>query len=101
MNLPDEYAPAILGLSFLLLAVWGVVAFRGANDFHRWHDDRAALALASRVGIFVAVLGLTISAIGFVIPNDAGGPWAAIGLGVARGALLVAGITLLASGHRR
>ena len=96
---PTAYAPVMLLLSVGLVLVWAIVAYAGARDFHTWHDDRAALALASRLGVLTASIGLLVSAFGLQVTN--GSEFAAIGLGVTRGALLVAGLTLAVAGLRR
>jgi hypothetical protein len=96
MNLPQGYAELVLVTSAVLTLLWAFVVVRATINYHRYHDPRAAWALATRMSVAVAALGLLVSSAGFFVDLTFGGQLAAIGLGLARGGLLVASLSLLA-----
>lgn len=92
MGAPTEYQAFSICLSIVLVLTFSLHLYISAVDFHTYHDERAATKLMLSIAKVIVSAGLLVSALGIPMDNAT---MALAGLSMARGALLVAGLTLL------
>jgi cbb3-type cytochrome oxidase subunit 3 len=96
------YSMSMTVLSLAVLLIFGGVVWSAWRHYRRHHDDRAARELLIAVGLFVASIGLLMSASAsfFDIGVEGRSEMRNIGLGIVRGAMLVTAITFYLA-HRK
>lgn len=97
MNASPAYVDLSLIVSATLVAIFAIHARRAIIAYGKHHDDRAAVELLVSLLKVVVCIGLTVSAWGLWAESSL---YALVGLSMARGALLLAGFTLLLADRR-
>lgn len=93
---PILYSPISVVVSLVALTVWVIVLTHAVHWSRVLRDPRSGTVALVVFTLVVASLGLTVSALAALVLNSPVSLVSAIGLGVARGALLGGSVAALA-----